>query len=101
MKTKLPDISGITPGEILLEEWINPHDLSCAQVSQRTGIPASRLTEIVKGRRSITADTALRLARFFGTSDRFWLNLQQAYDLEQTRLTLGSRLKSEVMPLSA
>jgi antitoxin HigA-1 len=101
MRTKLPVVSGITPGEILLEEWITPHDLTCAQVSQRTGIPASRLTEIAKGRRAITADTALRLGRFFGTGERFWLNLQQAYDLEQTRTALGRRLEAEVEPLSA
>jgi addiction module HigA family antidote len=101
MKAKLPEVSDITPGEILLEDWINPHGLSCYQVSQRTGIPASRLTEIIKGRRSITADTALRLGRFFGSGGRFWLNLQQAYDLEQTRSALGRRLDAEVEPLSA
>ena len=101
MKNKLPIVSDITPGEILLEDWIMPHELSCAQVSQRTGIPASRLTEITKGRRAITADTALRLGRFFGTGERFWLNLQQAYDLERTRAALGRRLEAEVEPLSA
>jgi antitoxin HigA-1 len=101
MNTKLPVVSDITPGEILLEEWITPHDLTCYQVSQRTGIPASRLTEITKGRRAITADTALRLGRFFATGERFWLNLQQAYDLEQTRTALGRRLEAEVEPLSA
>jgi addiction module HigA family antidote len=101
MKNKLPIISDITPGEILLEEWIMPHELSCSQVSQRTGIPASRLTEITKGRRAITADTALRLGRFFGTGERFWLNLQQGYDLERTRAALGRRLEAEVEPLSA
>ena len=101
MKNKLPIVSDITPGEILLEEWIVPHELSCYQVSQRTGIPASRLTEITKGRRAITADTALRLGRFFGTGERFWLNLQQAFDLERTRAALGRRLEAEVEPLSA
>jgi len=63
MKTKLPVVSNITPGEILLEEWITPHDLTCYQVSQRTGIPASRLTEITKGRRAITADTGIPASR--------------------------------------
>jgi addiction module HigA family antidote len=101
MKTKLPDLSDITPGEILLEEWIKPHTLSCYAVSRRTGIPASRLTEIIKGRRAITADTALRLGRFFGTGERFWLNLQQAYDIERAKADLGSRLASEVETLVA
>ena len=101
MKPKVPLVTGITPGEILLEEWIVPHQLTCYEVSKRTGIPPSRLTEITKGRRGITADTALRLGRFFGTGERFWLNLQQAYDLEQTRLALGRRLEQEVEPLSA
>lgn len=101
MKAKLPKISDITPGEILLKEWIKPHDLSCYEVAGRTGIAASRLTEIIKGRRSITADTALRLARFFGTGERFWLNLQQAYDVQQARLALGRRVEREVEPLVA
>ncbi len=101
MKTKLPDLSDITPGEILLEEWMKPHGLTGYQVSQRTGIPASRLTEIVKGRRSITADTALRLGRFFGTGERFWLNLQQARDVEVATHELGKRLEKEVEPLVA
>jgi addiction module HigA family antidote len=101
MKSKLPIISDITPGEILLEEWIKPHELSCYEVARRTGIAASRLTEIIKGRRSITADTALRLGRFFGTGERFWLNLQQAYDVEQARHALRQRLVREVEPLVA
>ena len=101
MKTRLPKISDITPGEILLEEWIKSHELSCYEVARRTGIAASRLTEIIKGRRSITADTALRLGRFFGTGERFWLNLQQAYDIEHARHTLGRRVEREVAPLVA
>ena len=101
MKTKLPKISDITPGEILLEEWIKAHELSCSELADRTGIAASRLTEIIKGRRSITADTALRLGRFFGTGERFWLNLQQAYDVQQARLALGRRVEREVEPLVA
>lgn len=101
MKTKTPDLANITPGEILLEEWIKPHDLSCYEVSRRTGIPASRLTEIIKGRRAITADTALRLGRFFGTGERFWLNLQQAYDVERAKADLGRRLVTEVESLVA
>jgi addiction module HigA family antidote len=101
MKTNLPKLSDITPGEILLEDWIKTHELTCAEVAGRTGIAASRLTEIIKGRRSITADTALRLGRFFGTGERFWLNLQQAYDIEQARHDLGRRIEREVEPLVA
>lgn len=80
---------------------MKPHALTGYQLSQRTGIPASRLTEIIKGRRSITADTALRLGRFFGTGERFWLNLQQAYDIETARSALGNRLEKEVEQLVA
>jgi antitoxin HigA-1 len=101
MKTKAPKLARITPGEILLEDWITPNDLSCYEVARRTGIPASRLTEIIKGRRSITADTALRLGRFFGTGERFWLNLQQAYDIECARQEIGRRVDREVAPLVA
>ena len=102
MKTKNTiNVADITPGEILAEDWIKPNDLTYYEVSVRTGIPASRLTEIVKGRRAITADTALRLGRFFGTGERFWLNLQQAYDIDKTKANLGKRLVKEVEPLVA
>lgn len=101
MKTKRPDVADITPGEILAEDWVKPNGLTYNQLSSRTGIPASRLTEIVKGRRAVTADTALRLGRFFGTGERFWLNLQQAYDVERAKKGLGSRLMREVEPLVA
>ena len=80
-KTPTTDLSNITPGEILLEDWMKPNGRSDNELSRRTGIPASRLTEIIKGRRAITADTALRLGRFFGTGERFWLNLQHAHDI--------------------
>jgi addiction module HigA family antidote len=101
MKINPPDLGNITPGEILTEDWIKPNHLTYREVSLRTGIPASRLTEIVKGRRAITADTALRLGRFFGTGERFWLNLQQAYDVEKTKAGLGQRLLREIEPLVA
>ena len=101
MKHIAPNIANITPGEILLEEWIKPHALSAREVSRRTGIPASRLTEIIKGRRAITAGTALRLGRFFSTGERFWLNLQQAYDVERARNDLGGLLTREIVPLVA
>lgn len=100
-KFSSPDLSNITPGEILLEEWMKPNGLSGNELSRRTGIPASRLTEIVKGRRSITADTALRLGRFFGTGERFWLNLQQARDIELAHAALDAVIEREVVPLVA
>lgn len=100
-KTPTPDLSNITPGEILLEDWMKPNGLSGNELSRRTAIPASRLTEIIKGRRAITADTALRLGRFFGTGERFWLNLQQARDIELARAALGRRLDREIEPLVA
>jgi len=87
----------IHPGEVLLEEFLEPLDLSQYRVAQDISVPPRRINEIVHGTRSITADTALRLARYFGTSDRFWLNLQTRYDLEMQRDLLGSRLEKEVM----
>jgi len=86
----------IHPGEILLEEFIRPMDLSLAAVSRATGIPASRLTEITKCRRSITAETALRLARFFGTTAGFWVGLQAEHDLEAAERAVGKKVQKEV-----
>lgn len=90
---KLPPIH---PGEILLEEFLKPMDISQYRLAKAVSVPARRINEIVHGKRSITADTALRLSLFFGMSDRFWLNLQTKYDLEVEKDRLGSRLKSEV-----
>ena len=90
----------IHPGEILLEEFIRPMDLSLAAVSRATGIPASRLTEITKGRRSITAETALRLARFFGTTAGFWVGLQGEHDLEAAERSVGKKVEEEVTALT-
>ena len=90
----------IHPGEILLEEFIRPMSLSLAEVSRATGIPASRLTEITKCRRSITAETALRLAEFFGTSAGFWVGLQAEHDLEEAERQIGAKVKKEVVALS-
>jgi addiction module HigA family antidote len=89
----------IHPGEILLEEFIRPMELTLAAVSRATGIPASRLTEITKCRRSITAETALRLAKFFGTTAGFWVGLQAEHDLEAAERELGDRLNKEVTVL--
>jgi antitoxin HigA-1 len=93
MSKKLPPVH---PGEILLEEFLKPMGLSQYRVAKDIGVPARRINEIVHGQRTITADTALRLSRFFGMSERFWLNLQVRYDLEVEKDRLGDRLESEV-----
>jgi addiction module HigA family antidote len=83
----------VHPGEILAEEFLKPLELSQYRLAEGIYVPRRRINEIVLGQRSISADTALRLARFFGTSDRFWLNLQATYDLEVERDRMGSRLE--------
>lgn len=93
MARKLPVIH---PGEILLEEFLNPLGISQYQLAKALSVSPRRINEIVHGQRSITADTALRLARYFGTSERFWLNLQSRYDLEVEKERLGRRLEREV-----
>ncbi|MEX0772363.1 MAG: HigA family addiction module antitoxin [Balneolales bacterium] len=75
-------LKNIHPGEILSEEFLKPFNISAYRLSKETFMPQTRLSEILKGNRRITADTALRLSRFFGTSARFWLGLQDDYDLE-------------------
>lgn len=91
----------IHPGEILLEEFLSPLGISQYRLAKETSVPPRRINEIVRGSRSISADTALRLARYFGTSDRFWLNLQARYDLEVEKDRLGDRLAREVKVLTA
>ncbi len=86
----------IHPGEILLEEYLEPLGISQYRLAKEISVPARRINEIVHGKRSITADTALRLARYFGTSERFWLNLQTHYDLEVEKDRLAGRLEQEV-----
>jgi len=84
---------------VLLEEFLVPLGLSQYRVARDTSVPPRRINEIVHGTRAITADTALRLARYFGTTDRFWLNLQARYDLEVEKARLGDRLLHEVTVL--
>ena len=91
--------SPIHPGEVLLEEFIKPMNLSQNRLAIDIGVDARRINEIVLGKRSITADTALRLARFFGNSPQFWLGLQTQYDLDIAEDQLGKRLEREVRPL--
>jgi addiction module HigA family antidote len=95
---KLPPVH---PGEILLEEFLSPLGVSQYRLAKDTSVPPRRINEIVRGSRSISADTALRLARYFGTSERFWLNLQARYDLEVEKDRLGDRLRREVKVLVA
>ena len=97
-RKKLPPIH---PGEILNEEFLSPLGISQYRLAKDTSVPARRINEIVRGERSISADTALRLSRYFGTSERFWLNLQGRYDLEKEKDRLGDRLDSEVHVLSS
>ena len=84
------------PGEILLDEFLESLKISQYRVAKGINVPARRINEIVHGKRSVTADTALRLARYFGTSERFWMDLQARYDLEVEKDRLGSRLTKEV-----
>ena len=86
----------IHPGEILLEEFLKPLDLSQYRLAKEISVSPRRINEIVHGKRAVSADTALRLSRFFGTTDRFWLNIQAGYDLEVEKDRLGKRLEKEV-----
>lgn len=94
-------IAPIHPGAILSEEFLGPMGISQYRVAKDIGVPARRINEIVHGKRAISADTALRLSRYFGLSERFWMNLQAWYDLETEKDKLGSRLNKEVRPLAA
>jgi addiction module HigA family antidote len=91
-------IAPIHPGEILLEEFLEPLGVTQHKLAVSIGVPPRRINEIVHGKRRITADTALRLARYFGTTDRFWLNLQTRFDLEVEKDNLGSSL-DRIRPL--
>lgn len=90
---KLPPIH---PGEVLLEEFLKPLEISQYRLAKDLSVPARRINEIVLGKRAVTADTALRLSRYFGLSDRFWINLQARYDLETQKDRLAGRLEREV-----
>ena len=93
-RRKMPPIH---PGEVLQEELLAPLELSQYRLAKDTSVPPRRINEIVRGQRSISADTALRFARYFGTSERFWLNLQARFDLETEKDRLGGRLEREVL----
>ena len=85
-------LRNIHPGEVLREEFLAPLGISVYRLAKDTRVPITRITEIVRGERAVTADTALRLARYFGTSPRFWLGLQQDYDLEEEARVKGREL---------
>jgi addiction module HigA family antidote len=87
----------VHPGEVLLEEFLKPMSISQYKLAKEMSVPPRRINEIVLKKRGITADTALRLGRYFGTSEQFWLNLQSEYDLDLTRDRLGDRLNAEVV----
>ena len=95
---KLPPIH---PGVILIEEFLKPMGISQYRLAKNISVPPRRINEIVHGKRSISADTALRLGRFFGISPQFWLNLQTRFDLEVTEDLLAERLEKEVQVLSS
>ena len=93
MNEKMPPVH---PGEILLEEFLAPNKISQYRLAKDISVPARRINEIVHGKRGISPDTALRLSRYFGMSERFWLNLQIRYDLEMEKDRLAGRLETEV-----
>ncbi len=89
----------IHPGEILMEEFLKPFGISQYKLAKDITVPARRINEIVHGKRAVTADTALRLSRYFNLSERFWLNLQSRYDIEVQKDKLNGRIKVEVRVL--
>ena len=93
---KKTDFAPIHPGEILMEEFLKPMGLSQYRISKDINVPPRRINEIVHGTRAVSPDTALRLSRYFGLSERFWLNLQSRYDLEVQKDILQDRLEKEV-----
>ena len=95
------DFQPIHPGEILLEEFLHPMNISQYRLAKDISVSQRRIGEIVHGKRSITADTALRFGRYFGMEAQFWLNLQSRYDLQKTETDLDDRLNKEVVPRAA
>ena len=91
----------ITPGEILLEEFMRPHAISQNRLSRDIDVPLARINEIVKGKRAITADTALRLGKYFATSAELWLGLQMEYDIRRARRDVWPAIEPQIRPLTA
>lgn len=97
MKKRLPNVH---PGEVLLEEFLRPLGISQNRLARDLKVPPRRVNEIVLGKRAVTPDTALRLARYFGASERFWLGLQLDYDLEEAQRAVGDVVQKEVNPIA-
>ena len=93
------DLPPVHPGEILLEDFLTPMGITRYRLAKSIGVPQRRVDEICAGKRAITADTALRLARYFGTDAQSWMNLQASYDLEVAQMALAERIEREVKPL--
>ena len=93
-------LANVHPGEILLEEFLKPMEITAYRLSKSIGIPQTRTSQIIKGKRGITADTALRLSKYFGTSPKFWLGLQDDYDLEEQTNKLQNEL-NEIQTLNS
>jgi addiction module HigA family antidote len=93
------DLPPVHPGEVLLEDFLKPMGITRYRLAKSIGVPQRRIDEICAGKRAITADTALRLARFFGTDARSWMNLQAEFDLEVGESSMGDRIEKEVTPL--
>ncbi len=91
-------LAPVHPGEVLLEEFLGPMGISQYRLAKDVGVSPRRINEIVHGARAVSADTALRLARYFATSERFWLNLQAQYDLDRESDRVGDRIEREVTP---
>lgn len=89
----------ITPGEILREDFMEPMDISINRLSRDLAVPPNRISEIVNGKRGITADTALRLERYFGVEAQFWLNLQSEFDLRMMKRKIGSDIEQRIIPV--
>lgn len=89
-------LSAITPGEILLEEFLQPMEISQNKLAKDISVPANRISQIIHGKREITADTALRLGRYFNIEAEFWLNLQTRYNLKEAKSEIGDKINSEV-----
>ena len=94
-------LSPVSPGEVLRAEFLEPLQMSASALARAIAVPRNRLTGIINGKRAVTADTALRLSIYFGTSPEFWLSLQAAYDLKRTRRAIGERLRREITPRAA
>jgi addiction module HigA family antidote len=101
MAGKQARLEPIHPGETLREDFLKPLGLSANRLAMDLHVPVTRVNDIVRGRRSVTADTALRLARYFGTSAQFWMHLQANHDLEKTETSAGGRIKEKIRPRSA